>query len=94
MIRLRWIEVDKHLPGRSPGEHHWALHEVRRDNSLGRLRADVWLRAGYATWHTWGRDGVGGENSDIEHREAKYIAMRCCEAALLRAETQTIRIVE
>ncbi len=60
----------------------WTWSETEQASSLrltsfGRARATVWPNG---TWHTWGKDGAGGENDkEVDISDAKREAFHALE---------------
>ena len=55
MFSVRWQQQPY-----KDGRQQWELVVI--ESSRGRVAANVWENAsGRATWHTWDRDGQGGE---------------------------------
>ena len=67
MFSVRWQQQPY-----KDGRQQWELVVI--ESYRGRVAANVWENAsGRATWHTWDRDGQGGENSVEESVEQAKI---------------------
>ena len=65
---LRW----KFEHSKADGQHCW---EYRRWFGYGRSIATVWANG---VWHTWDKDGCGGENGkESSIAKAQFIAGNC-----------------